>query len=55
MAKRAPKLTQGEIHAICEALGSKLAGPISESDGDYPREFYETAHRKMSERMKGEA
>lgn len=53
MAKRAPKLTQNEIDAICEALAFRTAGPIEKGDGStQPREVYESAHEKISCRHK---
>lgn len=44
------RLTQGELRAACEALGAKLAGELE--DNDYPREDYESAHEKLSARVR---
>lgn len=51
MTKRAPRLTQDEIDAICEALTARTAGPLDIDDGQ-PLEVYESALDKMSARLK---
>lgn len=51
----AQAFTQAEWHAISEALGFRLAGPIEFDDEDevpITQRDYEQAHRKVMQRIK---
>jgi hypothetical protein len=50
LPNKSERLTKAELAAIREALTAKLAGTLSDADGDCPREWYESALEKIQER-----